>query len=73
MEYIFAYASQVPEPSQEPHLFRDAEVEDRNGELTLKFKGLTEIVLLLTLEQDDAFRRKYPNLVAKNELFMLER
>lgn len=72
-EYIFAYNGPIPTPLEEPDLFRDARVLSTNDdEATLEYPGLDEVVLLLTLDADDAFREDNPEVVAQNELFKIE-
>lgn len=72
-EYIFAYNGPIPTPAEEPDLFRDAKVIQPNAdEATLEYNGIDEIVLLLTLDADDAFREENPEMVAEGELFKIE-
>ena len=72
VEYILAYRKQIPTPTQEPDLYGGAEIKQHPGEVALHFPGLAEIVILLTLEADDEFRKQHPNLVANNELFRVD-
>ncbi len=72
VEYILAYRKQVPTPMQEPDLYRGAEIKQQPGEVELHFPGLVEIVIMLTLEADNEFRRQHQGLVAKNELFKVD-
>ena len=72
-EYIFAYRDNIPSKSEEPGLFNRAIIiRQESDEVELHYANIEEIVLLLTLDADDRFRREHPDLVSQNELFMLE-
>jgi hypothetical protein len=72
-EYIFGYNVKVPTAIDEPELYRDAEVSsDKPNEVVLKYGALDEMVILLTLESDNAFRAANAELVSQNELFKIE-
>ncbi len=73
-EYIFVYENApVPGPKQEPDLYRDAEVtRHADDEIELKFEGLEVAVMLLSKSADKRFRQEHPELVAANELFVIE-
>ncbi|MDO8555947.1 MAG: hypothetical protein Q7R96_02120 [Nanoarchaeota archaeon] len=72
-EHIFCYQQQIPGPTEEPQLYQGATVEEHSTEeRTLRFTGIDEIIMLLTVAADDQFRTENPELVKKNELFRID-
>ena len=72
-EYILAFKDKVPTAKDEPELYQGSEVEDDAGdEVSLRYPGLDEMVVLLTIEADERFRTENPELVAKNEMFRID-
>ncbi len=72
-EYIFAYENEVPDALKEPELYRGAMVSaNGSDEVQLRYDGLNEMVILLTLKADDVFRKENAKLVEQNELFRIE-
>ncbi len=72
-EYIFAYQNEVPDSNKEPDLYRGA-IVSANGsdEIQLRYDGLDEMIILITLQADDEFRKENAKLVEQNELFRIE-
>ena len=74
IEYVLGYIGKIPSPSEEPDLFRGAKVRNlAPGEIELNYAGIGESVILITTRRDNDFRRDYPEIVAKNEWFVIER
>lgn len=73
-EYIFAYHGRIPSSTDEPDLFRDSITVRRDGdnEVELNYQGIEDVVLLLTIDADDTFRKEHPDIVSQNELFAIE-
>lgn len=72
-EWIFAYENRIPTSSEEPDLFGKARIMNQEpGQIELALSD-KEIVILLTTETDNKFRRENPDLVAKNETLLIER
>ena len=73
-EYIFVYdRAPVPGPADEPDLYAGAEVKTFNDdEAELRFDALEVAVMLLSRAADERFRQENPELVAQNELFVIE-
>lgn len=62
----------IPGPETESELYTGAEVDvDPRGEVTLHYKELGVKVILETVEADNRFREENPELVAQNELFVI--
>jgi hypothetical protein len=62
----------IPGPETEPHLYEDAEIEiNPQGEVTLFYRDLGVKFILETIAADDRFRKDHPDLVAQNELFVI--
>ncbi|MBW3011285.1 hypothetical protein KY335_02105 [Candidatus Woesearchaeota archaeon] len=62
----------IPGPETEPRLYEDAEIEvNPKGEVTLFYRELGVKVILETIEADDRFRAENSELVAQNELFVI--
>lgn len=73
-EYIFGYKARVPRASDEPELYRDANLlKEAPDEVILNYDGLDEMVILITLDADDKFRAENADLVSKCELFKIEK
>ncbi|MDD5700184.1 MAG: hypothetical protein PHH00_03260 [Candidatus Nanoarchaeia archaeon] len=74
VEHIFVYRERVPDTGEEPDLFRGAKVipAPAQDELELIYDGLREEVVLMTLAADDRFRKEHPDIVARNEMFMID-
>ncbi|MDP1728651.1 MAG: hypothetical protein Q8L27_00425 [archaeon] len=71
LEWIFCYKNKVPTRKEEPLLYKGANVEGPSDEKTLSYRGLDEVIMLLTIEADERFRKEHPEVVAKHELFKI--
>lgn len=73
-EYILSISSALPDSDQEPDLFRDAEVvKPTQGIVELKYPELGVKVVLTTIEADDGYREKHPDLIQRLELFRVDK
>lgn len=73
-EYILSISDALPNPDQEPDLFRDAEVvKPSQGIVELKYLDLGVKVVLTTVEADDCYREKHPDIIQRLELFRVDK
>ena len=71
-EYIFCYRNEIPTKEEEPYLYKDAKVEGSDDKKKLSYPNLDEVVMLLTIEADERYRREHPKIIFANELFKIE-
>ncbi len=73
IEYIFAYKDKIPDDFDEPKLYHGAVVNNVGPkEKKLVYPGIDEVIIMLTLEEDNRFRAENPKVVDENELFKIE-
>jgi len=59
----------IPGPSEEPHLYRDAKIDDNSKEICLTYPELPNIeIILTTAEEERKIREKLPQ-IEENILF----
>ncbi len=72
-EYVLVFENSVPKPLEEPHLYRDAEIEiHEKGESILTYPELNTQVVLITLKRDEEFREEHPEIIEKIEVFRMD-
>ncbi len=68
-EYVLIKNGLIPGPSEEPDLYRDANIDDNSKEICLTYPELPGIeVILATAEEERKIREKLPQ-IEKNILF----
>ena len=73
-EYVLVFENTIPDESQESRFYKRASrVEKHKNETSLFFDDINTEVILLTKKGDDKFRREYPELILRNEAFMIDK
>ena len=73
-EYVLVFENSVPTSSEEPHLYRDAEIKTHEkGESILTYPKLNTQVVLITLKRDEEFRKEHPEIINKIEVFRMDK
>jgi len=73
-EHVLVYDGKIPSSQEEPDLYKGASISNmEDNSVELQYAGLEEIVELIGLKEDDEFREKHPDLIAKNELFRVDK
>ena len=73
-EYVLVFEDSIPDETREKRLYNKAtRIEKHKNETSLFFDNINTEVILLTKEGDDNFRREYPEIILKNEAFMIDK
>jgi hypothetical protein len=73
IEHILCYPGNIPGKIEEPQLYRDAKIEKRaDDDITLRYPGTLEVVIMMSIEADNAFREANPDIVAQCEFFKID-
>jgi hypothetical protein len=72
IEYIFAYRDSIPTQDEEPELYIGASVTTFEKTQRVLDFGHEEIVVLLTIEDDDRYKKEHPDIVDQHELFKID-
>ena len=73
IEHIFCYEKEIPTSEDEPRLYDCANVSEEEGAIVLSYDGVDEEIWLMTIEADDLYRLEHPDIVAKNEVFRIDK